>query len=491
MRRNNISSAVIAIMTWALYAGLLSAADESKKLTARIGTISVKASSVYPGGKGDAGCLIDGNTNTTWAGDPAANTWALLFDLDSVMMIPGIRVEYFSDVFMARSAVVHIGDDVEHMNEAGTLPNVTPAVLTLNKSARFIKFVFTDKAHNKQPAIREVTFGTITDGEVRGGAIVPEVPGWPAGVKKIVYHSDADATEQPALFYRPDATEPVPLLVALHTWGGNYMQAEPEYAKWCIAHGWAMLHPNFRGPNNNPEACGSEHAVKDILSAVTYAKTLANIDQTRVYLVGASGGGHMAMLMAGRSPETWAAVSAWCGISDLKEWYVQTRAAKLNYADMLKKVCSGTPGESSSVDDEYARRSPIIYIASAKKLPLDINAGIHDGHTGSVPVSHSLLAYNMAAAEADRIPADDIDFMTANRSVPTKYQKPENDPYYGKAPVLFRKISGNTRISVFDGGHVIIHAAALAWLEQQRKDEPARWQLPVTKIEPVIAPSGK
>ncbi len=69
-------------------------------------------------------------------------------------------------------------------------------------------------------------------------------------------------------------------------------------------------------------------------------KTLA-IDPQRIYLVGVSGGGHMALLMAGRAPEVWAGVSAWCGISDLAAWHRQTKAAGLSYWQSLEKACGG------------------------------------------------------------------------------------------------------------------------------------------------------
>jgi hypothetical protein len=35
--------------------------------------------------------------------------------------------------------------------------------------------------------------------------------------------------------------------------------------------------------------------------------------------------------------------------------------------------------------------------------------------------------------------------------------------------VLFRRESGMVRVTVFDGGHEIIHHAALAWLAAQQK----------------------
>jgi len=86
---------------------------------------------------------------------------------------------------------------------------------------------------------------------------------WPPEVKEITYQSAADNTQQHCLVYDPHQARPVPLLVALHTWSNNYRQPQPFYARWCIQQGWAMIHPNFRGSNRTPEACGSELAVQD------------------------------------------------------------------------------------------------------------------------------------------------------------------------------------------------------------------------------------
>jgi len=130
--------------------------------------------------------------------------------------------------------------------------------------------------------------------------------------------SSADGLKQPAMFFAPETDEAVPLVVALHTWSGNYRQPyHKAIEQWCINKGWAYIHPNFRGANRRPEATGSELVVKDIVSAVEYAKKSARIDRSSIFLVGTSGGGHAALLMAGRHPEIWAGVSAWVPISGL------------------------------------------------------------------------------------------------------------------------------------------------------------------------------
>jgi dienelactone hydrolase len=84
---------------------------------------------------------------------------------------------------------------------------------------------------------------------------------WPQEVQTVGFTSPADGSEQKTLLFVPPGDEPVPLLVAFHTWSNDYRQDESAYARWCIARGWAFLHPDVRGPANRPEAAGSELAM--------------------------------------------------------------------------------------------------------------------------------------------------------------------------------------------------------------------------------------
>ena len=192
-----------------------------------------------------------------------------------------------------------------------------------------------------------------------------------------------------------------PLLVALHTWGYDYTQeVSAEYFKRCKDLNWNCIFPDFRGANNKPEACGSRAVLQDILDAVKWAMNTFHVDHRRIFLVGASGGGYMALHAAGCAPSIWTAVSAWLPIIDLTRWHKESLERGLPYTQDLEKSCGGPPGTSSVIDQEYTNRSPITSLWRAHIIPIDINAGIHDGHggtpggKGSVPVGHSIRAYN-------------------------------------------------------------------------------------------------
>ena len=114
----------------------------------------------------------------------------------------------------------------------------------------------------------------------------------------------ADGSEQPAFVMLPRGFEADgrerPLLVSLHSWSFGYEQRREDLEPVTMAEGWIYLFPDFRGRNDNPSACGSELAQQDILDAVEWAKREYPVDESRIYLVGTSGGGHMTLLMAAK-----------------------------------------------------------------------------------------------------------------------------------------------------------------------------------------------
>jgi hypothetical protein len=181
----------------------------------------------------------------------------------------------------------------------------------------------------------------------------------------------------------------------------------------------------------------------------------------------------MALLMAGRHPEIWAGVSAWCPISDIKKW-CEFHKGKGYGAHIIRNL-KGDPRSDAKAAEEAARRSPVTWLARAKNVAVDIGTGIHDGHKGSVPISEAFNAYNCLAAPADKVAEKDIDFMVKNEKAPAG--TPEfKDPGYGRRKIHYRKVSDNVRITIFEGGHNILSSYGFAWLLKQRKGKTADWQ---------------
>jgi dienelactone hydrolase len=304
--------------------------------------------------------------------------------------------------------------------------------------------------------------------------------GWPSETESVNYPTSIDNSQQPMLQFTAKGKEQRPLLVALHTWGGNHKQAggETVYARWCIENNWHFIHPEFRGPNNRPQACGSEMMVQDILDAVQYMKENHAVDNKRIYLIGVSGGGYASLLMAGRAPEVWAGVSSWAPITDIRTWWEQKNKQKSKYAKDIEKVIGGQPNTDKNAAKECIQRSALTYLHNAKKLNIDINAGISDGHRGgSVPFTHTLYAFNKLVPKKERLAQDLIERFYAAQQLPTELKQAKVDPLYGKKQPIYRKVHGNTRVTIFNGRHEIIHEAALNWLSHQRKGNPAVWAI--------------
>jgi dienelactone hydrolase len=296
--------------------------------------------------------------------------------------------------------------------------------------------------------------------------------------RRVHIRSSVDGLRQPAWFFVPNEArcyklenDPVPLLVALHSWGGSYGNSSwKKYRRECAKFGFVMIRPHYRGPNVRPEACASDLAVQDVLDAVEYAQNNARVDPRRVYLVGCSGGGHMALTLAHRYPEQWAAVSVWGAQTNLFDLHRQSQRIVPRYVRNLHAVCGGPPG-TEATDREYRKRSPLFHLDAAKDLPIDINAGIHDGYEGPVTIDHSLRAFNVLAranGHAEQGLSDEqVQYMVKEQKVPSSLTDTWERDIRRRTPILFRRSAGPVRLTIFDGEHEIDYYAAVLWLSQQ------------------------
>ncbi|MFP4249857.1 MAG: alpha/beta hydrolase family protein [Armatimonadota bacterium] len=221
-----------------------------------------------------------------------------------------------------------------------------------------------------------------------GDPSLPEVDG--ITLTEATITSSVDGTEQPVIIGVPDsyrAGTPTPLLVGLHTWSGDYRQRALAYGRQAAMRQWLLVLPNFRGPNkaSNPggrQAGGSLFAQHDIVDARAHIIERFDVDEQRIYLTGDSGGGHMALLMAGKWPDLWSAAAAWVPVTDLREWW----EVQNGYAKDVVAMTGGEPGERPEVDFEYARRSPRTFMTNLAHLPVLLGHGDSDP---TIPVEQS------------------------------------------------------------------------------------------------------
>ena len=292
--------------------------------------------------------------------------------------------------------------------------------------------------------------------------------------------SPLDGEMQPLLYWAPEtaATQATPLFVFVHSWSSDYLQDNGKWLKECARRKWIWLHPDFRGVNQSPKACGSKYARQDVLDAIRFAKEKFNVDSDRIYLAGVSGGGHMALLMAGHHPEQFSAVSAWVGPTDLIDWHQFhcTNGKPQKYAIMIEKSLGGAPGVSPAIDAEYRDRSPVFHLQNAEDLPVSIWSGVEDGHTGSVPIRHSLRAFNAIAESHGSavVSAREIEELSTARALlaPTA-EDIVIDPALDRK-ILLRRRSRESMVTIFEGGHESIPDAAFEWLESQRRKVAVR-----------------
>ena len=144
--------------------------------------------------------------------------------------------------------------------------------------------------------------------------------------KEILVKSTLDGSDQPSLFYQSKSKERRPLLVGLHTWSFDRFNQIENMLPFAEEQDFHLLLPEFRGKNTskNPnctEACGSELAKQDIKDAIDFVlREYDNVDAGNIFLLGASGGGHMALMMAGFCPEYFKVMGAFVPITDLGKW---------------------------------------------------------------------------------------------------------------------------------------------------------------------------
>ena len=236
--------------------------------------------------------------------------------------------------------------------------------------------------------------------------------------REILVQSSFDRTMQPSLFFAAEGAEKRPLLVGLHTWSYNRYNQVEAMLPWAEKMNFNLLLPEFRGANlsTNPhceDACGSEAARRDIKDAIDYLIARELVDRDNVFLLGASGGGHMALLMAGYCPAYFKAIGAFVPITDLVAWSQEN----VGYAKHVKACCGN--------EAEMLRRSPITYTEKIAEANLKIFHGKYDP---VVSVLHSKRLYAM------------IDEYNPNASV---------------------------YLDIFDGGHEMDMEVAAHWIASQ------------------------
>ncbi len=286
-----------------------------------------------------------------------------------------------------------------------------------------------------------------------------EVP----AARELAIRSSADGARQRMLWLPPAGGGPRPLLVVLHSWTAGYEnRAGIPYAQWAQQRGWAMIQPDFRGAFDDPQATGSDVAVRDVLDAIDFAARNPGVDRERVFAIGFSGGGMMSLLLAGRHPERFRGLASWVPVYDLIAWH---RRADRHYPGEIEASCGGDPTESVAAAAQCERRSPRAHLhrARAAGVPVYIGHGLGDT---VVPPDHALRAFNRLAAARDAVPPDVVAAAAVN-TLPARVRGSVRGTTFFRAPdppVAFARQAGPVRVVLFEGDHDMVYHPALEWM---------------------------
>lgn len=123
--------------------------------------------------------------------------------------------------------------------------------------------------------------------------------------------------EVPARLYLPDAREPRPALLVLHTANGPGPNVEAA-ARALAAEGYVALTPDLFGLHDFGAEGRTDHPLilADLDAALRYLARHPAVDARRLGVVGFSFGGRLAVLLAARQPEPIRAVVAYYAVTD-------------------------------------------------------------------------------------------------------------------------------------------------------------------------------
>jgi hypothetical protein len=285
--------------------------------------------------------------------------------------------------------------------------------------------------------------------------------GWDNDFKVVEIKSKLDNNIQKAYFYKSKSKKPEPLIVSLHTWSGYYDQDDP-LAGLCKSKELNYIHPDFRGANLNKDACCSELALTDIDESITFAIENSNVDTTKIFVIGVSGGGYATLSTFMKSKHNIKKFSAWASISDLIAWYNECRIKKSSYAENIWECTESKNGE---LNEKVAKqKSPIYWITPINKLSnsaIYIYAGINDGVKGSVPITHSINFYNkllsdLSVTDSSKYVSDkEKSQLLASRGPLGDFGK-----ISGRSVCLIKEFK-NVKLTIFDGDHEMLTEFAL------------------------------
>jgi dipeptidyl aminopeptidase/acylaminoacyl peptidase len=145
-------------------------------------------------------------------------------------------------------------------------------------------------------------------------------------VGDVVHIPSFDGQPVSAFLYKPEGNGPFPAVIDVH--GGPTAQSRREFSnirQYLLSKGYVVLVPNVRGSTgygksftrlDNHDLGGGP--LKDVVACKKWLIAQAHVDPAKVVVMGGSYGGYMALAAATFTPNEFAALVDYFGVSDLK-----------------------------------------------------------------------------------------------------------------------------------------------------------------------------
>jgi len=197
---------------------------------------------------------------------------------------------------------------------------------------------------------------------------------------KLIQYKARDGQTIYGYLTMPKSTKPLPLIVDVH--GGPFGVQDDWFfnsdAQFFANNGYAVLQINFRGSGGYGSSFEkiayqkrSSLIQHDIIDGTRWAQTLADIDNTKVCIIGGSFGGYSALMSPLIEPELYK-----CSISRYGPYDLVYQMSNADYMDK-DSVSVGAKNKYGDNKAHWLKASPLTYIDKLK-TPLFIVTGGKD-----------------------------------------------------------------------------------------------------------------